>query len=214
MPGEGSNGYGLLSRVPYILECMNGPAHRHTLGLQPSLMTMETYISANRSWRSPVPFLDFTIDGESLIATILGEGPDRMPTRLQPEWEQASVDEQIKRLSALGEPDYEDGRTAMYICRCGDLDCPGIAARITRSAETVTWSDWAWKDGLNLSDPIAELGSYTFTIAEYERTLADATERLSRIPDWMPPAWDPPKQKCCGHGHGNGGGDCRGRKRS
>ena len=156
---------------------------------------METYISENRSWRSPVPFLDFTVDGESLIATFLGEGLDRMPTRLQPEWEQANVVEQIKRLSALGEPDYEDGRTAMYICRCGDLDCPGIGARITRSAETITWSDWAWKDGLNLTDAIDELGSYTFTISEYERTLDDATERLSRIPDWKSPAWGPPKQK-------------------
>lgn len=156
---------------------------------------METYISGSRSWRAPVSFLDFTVDGEPLIAAILGEGSDRMPTRLQPEWEHTSVVEQIRRLSALGETDYEDGRTAMYICRCGDLDCQGIAARITRSAETITWSEWAWKDGLNLTDPIAELGSYTFTITEYERTLADAAERLSRIPDWNPPAWDPPKQK-------------------
>ncbi|MFJ6279047.1 hypothetical protein [Arthrobacter subterraneus] len=158
-------------------------------------MTMETYISGSRSWRAPVPFLDFTVDGEPLIATVLGEGSDRMPTRLQPEWEQASLVEQIRRLSTLEEPDYEDGRTAMYICRCGDLDCPSIGARITRSAETIIWSDWAWKDGLNLTDPIDELGSYTFTISEYERALADAAERLSRVSDWKPPAWDPPKQK-------------------
>lgn len=89
-------------------------------------MTMETYISETRSWRLPIPFLDFLVDGESPIEGVLGKGSDRLPTRLQPEWEHFSLDEQIDRLLGLGAPEYEDGRTAMYICRCGDLDCFGI----------------------------------------------------------------------------------------
>lgn len=105
---------------------MMSSGHRHKLALQPALMTMETYISETRSWRLPIPFLDFLVDGESPIEGVLGKGSDRLPTRLQPEWEHFSLDEQIDRLLGLGAPEYEDGRTAMYICRCGDLDCFGI----------------------------------------------------------------------------------------
>ena len=165
---------------------MNSAAHRHQLTLQPSLMTMETYVSESRSWRAPVPFLDFVVDGEPLIESVLGKGSDRLPTRLQPEWEQFSLDEEIGRLLGLGKPEHEDGRTAMYICRCGDLDCFGIGARIERSASTIRWSDWAWKDGFQLTDPIDELGSYTFALLEYEQALADAARILADVPDWEP----------------------------
>jgi hypothetical protein len=96
-------------------------AYRHKLSLQPSLMTMETYTSESRSRRVPIPFLDFIVDGEALIETVLGNGSDRLPTRLQPEWGHYSLDEQVNRLLGLGAPEYEDGRSAMYICKCGDL---------------------------------------------------------------------------------------------
>lgn len=171
-------------------KCMTSSGHRHKLALQPSLMTMETYISETRSWRVPIPFLDFLVDGESPIEGVLGKGSDRSPTRLQPEWERFSLDEQISRLLGLVAPEYEDGRAAMYICRCGDLDCFGIGARIKREAGTITWSDWAWKDGFKLTDPIEELGTYTFTLSEYEEALAGAARMLEAVP-----SWEPPKQK-------------------
>lgn len=171
-------------------KCMMSSGHRHKLALQPALMTMETYISETRSWRLPIPFLDFLVDGESPIEGVLGKGSDRLPTRLQPEWEHFSLDEQIDRLLGLGAPEYEDGRTAMYICRCGDLDCFGIGARIKREAGTITWSDWAWKDGFKLTDPNEDLGAYTFTLSEYEEALTGAARMLAAVPDW-----EPPKQK-------------------
>lgn len=166
---------------------MTDSAHRHKLTLQPSVMTMETYISGKRSWRAPIPFLDFLVDGESPMEGVLGTASDRLPTRLQPEWEHFSLEEQISRLLGLEVPDYEDGRTAMYVCRCGDLDCFGIGARINRQPTTITWSDWAWKDGFELTDTIEELGTYTFTLSEYEHVLADAARMLAAVPDWVPP---------------------------
>lgn len=169
---------------------MTDPAPRHKLTLQPSVMTMETYISGHRSWRALIPFLDFVVDGDSLMERVLGTGSDRLPTRLQREWEQFSLDEQIARLLGTAVPEYEDGRTAMYICRCGDLDCFGIGVRITRQPSTITWSDWAWKDGFELTDPVEELGTYTFTLSEYEQVLATAARKLAAVP-----AWEPPKQK-------------------
>jgi hypothetical protein len=168
-------------------ECMTSSPHRHKLTLQPSLMTMETYISEDRSWRAPIPFLEFLVNGESAIEGVLGKGSDKLPTRLQPEWEHFSLDEQINRLLGLGVPEHEDGRTVMYICRCGDLDCFGIGARINREGATISWSDWAWKDGFELTDPIEELGTYTFALSEYEQVLADAARILAAVPSWEPP---------------------------
>lgn len=166
---------------------MTDSGRRQKLTLQPSVMTMETYISEKRSWRLPIPFLDFLVDGKSPIESILGKGSDRLPTRLQPEWEHFSLNEQISRLLGTEVPEYEDGRSAMYICRCGDLDCFGIGARINRQPTTITWSDWAWKDGFELTDPIEELGTYTFPLHEYEQVLADAARILATVPDWKPP---------------------------
>lgn len=167
--------------------CMTSAVQRHELTLRPSLMTMETYVSESRSWRAPVPFLDFLVDGNALIESVLGNGSSRRPTRLQPEWEQFSLDQQVARMLGLAEPDYEDGRTAMYVCTCGDLDCFAVAARIGRGASTITWSDWAWKDGFGLTGPIEELGTYTFALSEYQQVLAEAGRRLTVIPDWNPP---------------------------
>jgi hypothetical protein len=161
-------------------------AHRHKLSLQPSLTTMETYTSESHSRRVPIPFLDFLVDGEALVETVLGKGSDRLPTRLQPEWEHFSLDQQINRLLGLGAPEYEDGRSAMYICKCGDLDCFGIGARIKREVTTITWSEWAWKEGFKLTDPIQELGIYTFALSEYEQALADTARLLAAVPDWEP----------------------------
>jgi hypothetical protein len=59
-------------------KCMMSSGHRHKLALQPALMTMETYISETRSWRLPIPFLDFLVDGESPIEGVLGKGSDRL----------------------------------------------------------------------------------------------------------------------------------------
>ncbi|WP_139005828.1 hypothetical protein [Arthrobacter crystallopoietes] len=110
-----------------------------------------------------------------------------MPTRLQPEWAEFNLTRQIGKFLGNGEPDYPDGRTAMYVCRCGDLDDPGVGARIHRNEDSITWTDWAWKDGFKLTEPIADLGTFTFELTEYESAFDGAAERLATVPDWTPP---------------------------
>lgn len=166
---------------------MNSAAPQHKLTLQPSLMTMEVHVSTNRSWRAPIPFLDFVVDGVPLVEIVLGTGSERLPTRLQTEWELFNLEEQIDRMLGRQEPEYEDGRSAMYICRCGDLDCFAIGARIIGDSEKITWTDWAWKDGFGLTDPIDELDALTFARSEYEHVLGDAARMLATIPNWKPP---------------------------
>lgn len=153
-------------------------------------MTVEVSISTNRSWRSPIPFLDFVVDGVPLAGSILGNGSDRLPTRIQPESEPFHLEEEIGRMLGRRTPEYEDGRSAMYICRCGDLDCFAIGARIIAEAESITWTDWAWKDGSGLTDPIDELETLTFARSEYEHVLNGAAATLAAVP-----AWNAPRQK-------------------
>lgn len=160
---------------------------RHVLTLRPSLLTLETHVSARRSHRVPVPFLDFVVDGVPLAESFLGDGRDRMPTRLQPEWAEFNLAQQIRKYLGNGEGDYPDGRTAMYVCRCGDLDDAGVGARIYRNQDSIIWRDWAWKDGFELTEPIDGLGTFTFDLAEYEQAFVGAAERLATIPEWTPP---------------------------
>lgn len=110
-----------------------------------------------------------------------------MPTRLQPEWAEFNLTQQIRKYLGNGEADYPDGRTAMYVCRCGDLDDVGVGASIYRSEDSIIWRDWARKDGFELTEPIDGLGTFTFDLAEYEQAFVGAAERLATIPDWTPP---------------------------
>ncbi len=162
------------------------PFQRHVLTLRPSLVTIETHISARRSRRAPVPFLDFIVDGVPLAEGILGVGSERLPTRLQPEWAEFSLEQQFGKLLGNGETDYPDGRTAMYVCRCGDLDDAGVSARIYRNEDNIIWTDWAWKDGFDLTEPIDALGTLSFDLSEYEQTLAEARERACVHPGLGP----------------------------
>ena len=168
------------------------------LTLRPSIMTIETYVSKNRSERVCLPYLDFVVDGEPLVEAILGNGTDRLPTRLTPDWAGFSLDQQLERLMGRSDPEHSDGRAAMYTCRCGDLACPGIGARVTSGRNTITWSDWAWKSKpdivdpvtdaeFTLTDPIPELPVVTFDVRELETVLGEAREMLASIPSWEAP---------------------------
>jgi hypothetical protein len=83
-------------------------------------------------------------------------------------------------------------RTAVPRCTSAGAVIGLLRHRRTHQARggTITWSDWAWKDGFKLTDPIEELGIYTFTLSEYEEALAGAARMLAAVR-----SWEPPKQK-------------------
>jgi hypothetical protein len=102
------------------------------------------------SGQTPVRFLDYVIDGESLYEQ---HGVDLISPL---GWGRLECDEQsARRLLLEDEPDVE-GRVAVYVCpECGDLLCGAITAVIERVGDEIIWRDlavssvdWSGEDGV------------------------------------------------------------------
>jgi hypothetical protein len=66
---------------------------------------------------------------------------------------------------------HAGGRTCLLGCVCGWADCWNLAARITVTRDTVTWSDWA--SGHRDWD-LAAIGILVFRRGQYEHALRAA----------------------------------------
>lgn len=75
--------------------------------------------------------------------------------------------------------DLPDNRIGLFFCpRCGSLDCPGITFRLTRSANAVRWSKFAYEADNDYTDPefarYSSIGPFTFNLAAYREAIARA----------------------------------------
>ncbi len=100
---------------------------------------------------------DFVVDGVSMITAIM-KADDSAPERSAGpqyawlgEWKNEYLEdwrlnctEYLERLLCKAPADMPSGRTAVYLCPCGDPMCGTLACRITIGAKTVTWSDFEW----------------------------------------------------------------------
>lgn len=74
------------------------------------------------------------------------------------------------------------GRVPLYTCGlCGDVACGVLAVRVAEAAEVVTWSDFAWDNGLAENsgpDPdFAEVPVIRFDRTAYTHTIRQALSR-------------------------------------
>jgi hypothetical protein len=84
-----------------------------------------------------VDFDDFAIDGAPL------RGGDA--TRLEATQPEAAVDS-LRKLLGLEEPDFPDGRVALYVCgECGDYGCGATTVRIASGTDVVVWDQFGWQ---------------------------------------------------------------------
>ena len=100
-------------------------------------------------------------------------------TRLEVAQPEAAIDS-LRKLLGLVEPDFPDGRVALYVCgECGDYGCGATTVRVTFGADEVVWDDFGWQTNY---DPVVVQGEvqrcFTFRRGEYERTLGDVLERF------------------------------------
>lgn len=89
----------------------------------------------------------------------------------------------LRALVGQGTPDFDDGRVALLLCWCGDLECGALTATLGMTPDRVTWSDFAWQvprdpgpnrdDGAEVVD--AEL---VFERADYEALVDRVVSRL------------------------------------
>lgn len=127
-------------------------------------------------------YLDFVIDGQSLSARIpLGRG---LATPLNRAW-LPTVGVAVEELLGTRPVGVLDpGRVMLYVCgECRDLGCGSVTASLTVKGDTVTWSDFAWDNGYEPTDPITDApGAITFAQAGYIDTLRGAEERVAAFP--------------------------------
>jgi hypothetical protein len=131
-------------------------------------------------------FLDFLIDGVSLLRTTHGEG--NLVTELNRSW-RSQVQPAVETLLGLRPALYLDaGRIPLLICgNCGDLACGAVTAALNVGATEVTWSEFQWENGYEDPEPIDSLReSIRFDRAHYEAGLADADQRVAALPEDEP----------------------------
>lgn len=153
---------------------------------------------------APIEYQDYLVDGHRLrdLLRVSAEmGPiDQETTLLCPAFPLAAV-EQIDKLQLIGPPDFEDGRIGVLFCPvCGDTGCGAVSARITVTAETITWEEFGWQDGIT-DEPQPWLfmpQRFTFDKTEYlalmQQLRNDFMRRVS-----SPPADPLPRRKPLKH---------------
>jgi hypothetical protein len=134
--------------------------------------------------RRPVShFLDFVVNGKSLIRLLKGGG--NYVTNLNRVWVPAVIPKHVAvMLGQEQDPDLEPGRVPLMVCAMdGDIGCGAVTAALSLTPATVTWSDFRWEDGSEpfdvpdgLPDPV------TFERRQYEQEFAQAAARVSELP--------------------------------
>lgn len=157
-----------------------------TLRLEPAVHTHS--IVDGRARRHPQShFLDFLIDGVSLLSTAHGQG--NLVTHLNRDWAPETVASAVGTLlGRRASPHLDVGRVALLVCgSCGDLACGAVTAKLDVGTKEVTWSEFRWENGYEDPEPIDSMrAGIIFDRAQYEAELADAAQRVATLPQSEP----------------------------
>ena len=131
----------------------------------------------------PSHFLEFVIDGESLIERL--EQPGNYVTPLNRAWLPTVPDVLDELRGNRPSPGLAEGRVALLVCgTCGDLGCGALTARLSVTAESVTWFDFLWEDGLRPASAttLDAPQVFVFRRSDYDTAFRDAYERVAGLP--------------------------------
>ncbi|MFI7440791.1 hypothetical protein [Nonomuraea indica] len=128
-------------------------------------------------FRSECSFLDFEIDGDSLLDLVAQRSPGNgdMASVL---WLSAGSELglEVDRLQGRAASSLDDGRIPLYVCpECGDLGCGALTAVVAITSDQVVWRDLGWqvdyRDEVDLED-LDGIGPFVFQRAQYEAAFA------------------------------------------
>ena len=188
MPGAVSEERHFLAASGHSLQEMESAPHGATpprldrLELVPNHVELRVH-DGNITKRPVSHFLDFVVNGESLIDLLVGGGD--YVTNLNRAWVPAVVPTHVEVL--LGRQPDEDlpaGRIPLLVCAVdGDVACGAITAGLSMERETVTWTDLRWEGGIGETSDVGGLRqSMTFDRRPYEQGLLAAAVRVSELP--------------------------------
>jgi hypothetical protein len=128
-------------------------------------------------------FLDFVVNGQSLIDALQGAGD--YVTNLNRAWVPEVVPEHVAVLCGRAQdPELNPGRIPLLVCAYdGDIGCGAVTAALTVEPHTVSWTDLRWEDGYREPNGVDGLpAAMTFDRHEYEQALEKAVSRVSELP--------------------------------
>jgi hypothetical protein len=131
--------------------------------------------------RDSFTYLEIEIDGKPLahhFAGRLGAHPSQLSNL---GFSSASRDGRAETVAEflLETPsELESGRVPVLVCElCGDIGCGAFAVHITREADHIVWSDWAYENGYEPARPLewpVQPGNLVFDLVEYEDAIRKA----------------------------------------
>jgi len=158
------------------------PPDTSTFALQRSVLR-RTLIDGNVTRHPESHFLDFVIDGDSLVVRMKMSG--NLVTPLNRAW-LASVPDAIDELMGRrSSPGLETGRVVLLVCGgCGDLACGAVTASLRVGADSVVWADFLWEDGYSEPSAVASAPpeAIAFSRCEYEGAMRNAHGDVAELP--------------------------------
>lgn len=152
------------------------------LELVPDHVELRVY-DGNITRRPVSHFLDYVVNGQSLIRLLKGGGD--YVTNLNRAWVPAVVPKHVAvMLGRQQDSDLTPGRVPLVVCAMdGDIGCGAVTAALSLTPETVSWSDFRWETGTEQVDvPEGLPGALTFDSRQYEQEIAQAVRRVSELP--------------------------------
>lgn len=151
------------------------------LALEPAVLR-RVFHDGNVTRHPESHYLDFVVDGRSLTEQIaLARG---LVTPINRAW-LPTVKDAIAELQGTRPADgLTPGRIALYVCGdCGDLGCGAVTATLNVDTCKISWTDFAWDNGYEPTDPIKDSPSAVhFTAENYAAVLATAEGRVADLP--------------------------------
>ena len=132
--------------------------------------------------KARLDYLDFVVDGSSLLDRLPPVGSVGVLGWMLPEYEADAVAQLLLRQP----PEMPGGRVPLYVCpQCGDLGCGAVTAEIEETEDAFVWSDLAREVNYHYEpgdDGILEryegVGPFAFDAAEYRSVL---NARLAQV---------------------------------
>lgn len=138
--------------------------------------------SPNGTFRSERNYLDFIIDGESLVNLARYD----LVSVLCREWVPTEREKSVRLLLRTEPADFPDDRRSILVCgECGDIGCGAISAIIDFSNGSVIWKDFGYQNNYEPEihgEHLKRLGPFEFDLEDYKSRLIYALDTLSATP--------------------------------
>jgi hypothetical protein len=134
--------------------------------------------SQNGTFQTERNFLDFVIDGKSLVALTRYD----LVSVLCKEWAVEAREKSVRRLLGEEEADFAGGRRSLLVCaECGDIGCGAVSIVLQLSDKTVLWRSFGYQNNHESEihgEHLKDFGPFEFELAAYKGTLAHALDML------------------------------------